>query len=276
MRIFMLAVAMSGVLACAREYDPCPAGSMKSPANDRCVAIDQAMPDAGVLAVDAGPRRAPNLLADASMPHQSIDAALDASLDVGDAMTVGDSAAKNRDGKVPDVPDASAADGSAQAADASNLPDATASAGDAASDAGAAPVCSTEDLTAWRAFHLSDQLTSAIAACFAADPSCLTGSCPLDTCLREKAQVKGCESCVEGETECMATHCLGPCGSSGSDDACRACACAKGCTGIFDGCAGAALDVCADCDGSTCSLMSVLPPEQIIVIVNLPLFGGFP
>lgn len=272
MRILTLAFALVGLLACAREYDPCPAGSMKSPANDRCVAIGQAMSDAGVLSADAAPHPAPNPLVDASMPYESIDAALDAALGAGDAMTAGDSAGPTQDGKVPVAPDASAADGSARTGDASNLPDAAASAGDAASDAGAAPACSTEDLAAWRAFHLSDQLTSAIAACFAADPSCLTGSCPLDTCLREKAQVNECDSCVQGETECMATHCLGPCGSSGSDDACRACACAKGCTAIFDSCAGEALDVCADCDGTTCSLMSVLPPEQIMAIVDLVLF----
>jgi hypothetical protein len=78
---------------------------------------------------------------------------------------------------------------------------------------------------------------------------------------------------VRAEVACVAKSCTKACGASSNDDACRACACENGCVDAFDQCAGEALDVCADCDGKTCSNMSVLRPELIMVIVNQVLLG---
>jgi|GEM_PF-3886496 len=131
------------------------------------------------------------------------------------------------------------------------------------------PSCSDEDEAAWRDFHLSGELINAIKECYAGNASCLLGLCPLDDCLRQKAQVKTCNACVTSEVECMVAHCVSDCGSNDTNDRCRACACAQGCVTQFNSCAPTPIDVCTDCQGDTCINQSLLPPELIMVIVGI-------
>ena len=181
--------------------------------------------------------------ADDSSPDDATtpDADLDATLDASDQDATIDA----------DTPDAS---------DASTAPDA---------DADAPLACTLEDQATWRAFHLSGEVVPAVGECLAANAiSCSKGMCPLDDCLREKAHVSTCEDCVSAEIQCLFAHCKADCGANDTDDTCRACACRNNCIAAFDSCAGEPLDVCADCNETTCANVSFLSPELIMVVVS--------
>jgi hypothetical protein len=134
-------------------------------------------------------------------------------------------------------------------------------------------VCEPDDIADWKQFHTTPGLVHAILSCNA-KPLCAGQPCEVIACIRSAAQVQACDLCVADEASCMFMACGAACGARGNDEKCRACACANGCTEAFGSCAGAAMDeVCADCDGSSCSNMSVLPPELIMVILHPVLMG---
>lgn len=242
---FVALVALLAACACTRLVDPCRKGSRWSDSTQACIPLHPA--DAGDAStgpdereVDSGEGPMDASTQDAQPPDAADDAGLDATADSGD-----------EDATV----DASEHD----AGDA----------GEADADAETPLACSPEDEAAWRAFHLSGNVVQSIGECFARDPvGCAKGLCPLDDCLREKAQVVACDTCVATEIQCVMTHCKGACGASDTDDSCRACACAHGCVAAFDACALEPLNVCSDCNETTCVNASVLPPELIMVVVS--------
>jgi hypothetical protein len=239
--------------ACVQSMNPCPAGSTGRESEDRCVDMNAVETDAGdggdvppdPEQRDAGP--------DGSEPE--LDATMeDGSIGDGDA---GD-AAIDAEVVADSGSDGSAVDGGFEAPDTG-------------SDGGTE--CSDADVELWKDFHLQPGLVGQIISC-ASTPSCADGECPLDACVREAAGVAACEECVAAEIACVARECASPCGAMGSDDACRACVCANGCTELFGQCAGAAVaDICADCGADSCQNMSVLPPELIMAVLHPVLFA---
>jgi hypothetical protein len=126
--------------------------------------------------------------------------------------------------------------------------------------------CTETDLAQWRGFQTSTQLMPAIADCYARDPACAVGACELGGCLRGVAGVTSCSSCATEEARCALVACAAECGSSDTNDACRACSCRQGCIGTTSACAMGSVNACADCNGTTCSNMSLAP--AIITVIN--------
>ncbi len=138
---------------------------------------------------------------------------------------------------------------------------------DAGTDSGVQPaLCAETDIQAWQMFHQSQQLVSTIDSC-SKMLVCKPGMpCALDVCLLNATGMKSCDSCVSHEVSCVANNCQKPC--SDSDEACRACACAAGCVGMFESCAGRGMNVCTYCEANPGQCGgSQLSPELIMVIV---------
>lgn len=133
--------------------------------------------------------------------------------------------------------------------------------------------CAAEDISRWRDFHLSAELVAQIGECAAENPGCVGDSCNLGTCLSRTRRISGCSSCISEEIACANEACVAACGASGTNDACRACACAHGCVAQFALCSVHDFDVCADCDATSCANASLLPPELIMIVVNGVLFA---
>lgn len=131
-------------------------------------------------------------------------------------------------------------------------------------DAASAGPCNDVDLSRWRAFQTSGRIAQTMATC-ATDPSCAVGVCDLMACVRRTAGLTACSTCVAEETHCALSACPSVCTSSDSSDACRACACAQGCIGATSACGMGSIDICADCNGSTCGNFS-LSATLIVVI----------
>lgn len=247
LRCSLLLAALSAA-ACIREVDPCPEGTRYSKSLLGCTdgAVEGRPSESGNETggmLDAG-------------DNPAIDAGIvpDGSYDAGMESSSGDDAAVDS--------------GERDAGDGGDHDDA----GDAgerdAGDAETPVACSLDDEAAWREFHLSGKVVQAVGECIALYPlACAKKMCPLDDCLREKAGVTSCHECVTTEVQCLLDQCASACGANDTDDACRACACAKGCVEQFDGCAQEPLDVCSDCDGTTCANAS-LSPALIMVIVR--------
>jgi hypothetical protein len=240
--------------ACVQSMNPCPAGSTGSDTEDRCVdmsAVEADAGDGGDPMEDAGDVPAvpvPDPVSkDASVLDAEVDEPIDAGGDASEPLDGGDA------GEEPDAGEELDAGG----------------AGDAGvTDDDAGTQCGSDDVAAWKAFHLAEGLVAQIMTC-AASPSCADGECPLDACVREAAGVAGCSECVAAEVACVVRECATPCGVRGSDDACRACACESGCVNAFGECAATPVeDVCADCSDGTCENMSVLPPELIMAVLH--------
>jgi len=215
--------------ACLGTTDPCAAGYRWDDAKMACMPLD-----AGARDADAG--------SPGGVDSEAMDAAVDSARKDGaigiDASGDEDASDAIVDATFPDASDAEISDASR---DADLL--------DASRDAEAPLECTSDDVARWRGFHLSGRVVEAIGECFSDDPlGCAAGLCPLDDCLRDKAQVTTCQECVTAEVRCVITHCKSACGASDTDDSCRACACANHCVGTFDTCASEALDVCADCN----------------------------
>jgi hypothetical protein len=137
-----------------------------------------------------------------------------------------------------------------------------------APDTDAGMACDSDDIADWKAFHTQQGMVQQILSC-AGNPTCDGLPCEFDACMRAAADVQSCDRCVADEASCMFSACAEACGARGSDDQCRACACENGCTDAFATCSGADMaDVCADCSGDTCTNMSVLSPELIMVILH--------
>jgi hypothetical protein len=151
------------------------------------------------------------------------------------------------------------------ASDASEAGEAAVDSGE--QDASLPPLCSEADLANWRTFQASGRLIQTIAAGYASDPRCATGACDLAACLRRAARVTGCIACVAEETRCALTACATSCGSADTGDSCRACGCRQGCIGATTACGMGSMNVCRDCNGTTCGNMS-LDPTLIMVIVD--------
>ncbi|MFT3928224.1 MAG: hypothetical protein QM778_37190 [Myxococcales bacterium] len=247
--------ALLALAGCVEVGNPCPEGWRLNYHKQICVRLPT--PDAGAPA-DVGQSPIVDSGMDAAPPAPGIG---DAEVTLDGAMLDASMDSSTEKDASPD-----ASDGSIDASDGST---------DAARDSGGIepPLsCSPEDEGNWRAFHLSGQLIQSIGACFAGNPSCAKGPCPLDDCLRDKAEVSACNECVTAEVECMVAKCTRDCGANDTNDTCRACACAKGCVAAFDNCAPERLDVCADCDETTCGNLSVLAPELIMVVIDSNLY----
>lgn len=244
----MLASALALFSACTRSVDPCGQGTRWDYADQQCVRDDAQGDGDGGIAQPTSP-------ADDS-GVQNEDAGTDADMDA-DIDIVPDASA-------PPMPDASGQPDRPPPPDADTAPDAN----DELPD-GAVPavLCDTDDHEAWQDFHTSGGLIQAIAGCIASNPFCALGVCPLDDCLRETAGVLDCQACVTAEVECVATYCLAACGSKGTDDRCRACACSNDCVAAYNACnGGKALNVCEDCHGLDCGY--ALAPALIMVVVG--------
>lgn len=107
--------------------------------------------------------------------------------------------------------------------------------------------CSEEDVAGWRSLHREVRLVDTLFQC-GAEPECAGESCSFERCLRHRAGLEACETCVEREVDCVLTSCRDECGVGGSSAACRYCMCEAGCVGTFEACAEGELDVCAVCD----------------------------
>lgn len=230
--------------------DPCEKGSRWSYAKKQCVR-DHKFDDDEDPTDTRDASVTPNH-GDASIPIEPPEMPTDAGEDGGDANAqpeAGPSPTDPPDAADIFLPDAGQTDASVEDA---GLPP--------------GPLCTAEDQAAWGDFHLSGALLSSIASCF--EPSCvLGGACPMDECLASTAGVLGCQECVTAEVECMAARCIAACSGSGSEDRCRACACANGCVDAFDSCnGGEALNVCEDCHGLQCGYS--LSPALIMVVVR--------
>lgn len=263
--VLVLFLSLAVGTACTNDLDPCPEGA--SLAGDRCAIQGAAMPQ------------------DAGKPSGSMDAAPegggedDAALDGGDASEMEtDAATPEQDADLDAAElDADGNELDAQAdATPAPLPDAASdSATDAASDAavdagdGAANLCEAEDVARWYDFHLSSVLVTSIGSCWRTEPGCSSDSCPMLACLQQNLGIRGCETCIAEEAACVAAACAERCGASTDNESCRACACSNGCVLAFEACTGATLDVCADCDETTCANMSRLPPELIMAVLQL-------
>lgn len=160
------------------------------------------------------------------------------------------------DGQVPDATsDAQAMDATARDAELG--------------DAQRSELCSDEDGDRWVAFHASSRLVQLTNECIISTPACLSGTCDLDLCLRNRLGIAGCTSCIASEVSCVASYCRSACGLKSTDQACRACACESGCAEKFEACAHTSLS----CDlpqppEPTEPDSSVLSPELIMVIVG--------
>jgi hypothetical protein len=259
-------------LGCTRVVDPCLDGA--SLAGDQCVrdevsraGVDSGKSSQSVPAEDAG-RETDVRDIDAdddddddddnggdqndASDFEAVAPEADAELDAADTDAAGDGG-PDLDGAPPPPIDAA--------------PDA---APDAASDAGDAGIklCTPEDLTRWQDFHLSTQLVPQIGACWQADAGCSVDSCPMLECMRQDLGVVSCNACGLEEAACIAASCMERCGASGENEACRACACNHGCVAAFETCSGSSLDACADCDETTCTNQSRLPPELILTVLR--------
>ncbi len=205
------AIACVVLVACSQTLNPCPEGSEVAFDLDRCVMI------APVEKPDAGDGPAPRDGGDTEMDAGEMDAgATDAgATDAG--VTDG-----GGDGTTDATPDSAAPEPDAEVEP---------------------PVCSEQDVTAWRAFHEREGIVADLTACFAL--GCTALECPAAACVRERAGVAACEACTQAEAECTVSYCGTACGTKGRDEWCRACVCEAGCVQRFDTCARESLDVCA-------------------------------
>jgi hypothetical protein len=125
--------------------------------------------------------------------------------------------------------------------------------------------CPDEQRNAWRRFQMSPDLEFSIAACYEENKSCLADGCSIAPCLRKVAGVASCDECIAAEVDCGFKRCDVACGIRSDDDACRACLCAQGCLKAPNGCGGAAVDICADCVGASCTANQASITESITV-----------
>jgi hypothetical protein len=256
----LLAVASLVALGCSIE-NPCPRGTVQR--GTRCLTPESS--DGASTITDPAPDATSEAQAPADQGDLEPDSSPPDETDNADAYTPGLlDAAVARDG-------APWPEGAIDAAGDNTAPDADADA-DAGADADtASPVvqeCPDQDLDAWRRFQMSEQAVPTILACYAADPSCLSGLCDLASCLQTKAEVVGCDRCTTAETECVAKSCAVPCSVATNDDACRACACINRCAQPPTGCGFARVDACADCTGAACNARSASRSETITVPVS--------
>ena len=251
----LAAVAALAAAACTRTLDPCGKGTYRE--GNRCVAI---RPDASHPPATGDDAAPPPDSAETGAPLPPHDAGptTDASPSPLDAGLADDATTAVEAGTEPGI-DASASDAGA---------DAGADASDSSSDAGEDASCYAQDIARWADFHLSEGFVEALLDCTGFKAACAPASCSVEECLRLQSGVTSCAPCVAAEATCVASSCRQACGVTGSDDSCRACACASGCVELFSSCSATTLDVCADCSATTCVRASVLPPELIMVIVD--------
>jgi hypothetical protein len=247
MRLASLSVVL--LLGCTRGLDPCPRGA--SLIGDRCVVDDERRAsDAGAGGV---------LGSDAESEASTIDAEteLDGS-DVDAEPAPSPEAGTDLDAEGDAEPEPGPEDGDANS-------------GNPEFDAGDASTtyCAPDDVRRWYDFHLSARMTTEIGSCARVTPGCSAGGCPMISCLLERLSMNGCEDCVADEAACVAAACAEQCGASTDNEACRACACSHDCVVAFEACHGAPLDVCSDCDETTCITKSFVPLAEIMTVVSL-------
>jgi hypothetical protein len=259
-------------LACSRSFNPCPRDMVR--AGGRCVAEDEADAERDTgeqLVTDSStsPTEEPGQTGD---DHASAPEVADAGTDGGALLPDGgayDGAAALLDARPPTGPLDATVDGDSAEASLPSVEAGAADASDGSSpDASLADLCGDSDLTQWREFQVSGQLMPTIATCFARDPRCATGGCDLVGCLRASVGVTECGNCIAEETRCTMGSCAAVCFAASASDTCRACACREGCIGGSAHCAMGGIDVCADCDGFTCTQTSTLDPALIMVVVG--------
>jgi hypothetical protein len=274
--LFALVVCAAG---CMKVSDPCPTGMVEQ--GRRCVR--QADTDTSA-ATPASPEVTPGKPGDggdADTVLELVDAGL---LEAGDRQqsdAQGMEAGAVDDAQVgltADAPPDLEADARADVAvdaqayvdadaqqpeDAAQLPDTSVD--------GADPVaCPAQDLAKWRAFEMSSQINRAIVDCYWADPACAEGTCNMGDCLRGAGSVAGCKACADQEAACVWSRCGSHCRSSETSDLCRACACRERCIGTQSSCAMGPSDICSDCEGDVCSLVSMDPSLIMRVLEQYP------
>lgn len=254
--------------ACSRSIDACPQGSVRD--GDRCAMLDPASPEPKPMrSEDVGPPDEGAVVADAdSGPELAVD---DPSMDAGlsvDGSSQADVAADTLGTPEAGSPDTSPfSDAVAtDAADATRDSNADGAPREAAVGDASPPTAGEQaDLEKWRAFQASTQLMLTIADCSARNPRCIARDCEPASCACEAAGVSTCASCAEEEVRCMLLACASECRSSDANDACRACACRRGCIAMTPGCAVGSMVVCADCDGERCTNMSLDPALTTVI-----------
>lgn len=211
--VFMLLVG------CSQTVNPCPKGNHPAPGGSSCVA------DEPVLDSDASAVTDDTVVdaVDADVPPENEDASVS---DEMDASVEGDA---NADGEIssPDADDSSV-DGDVSS------PDADASSPDAA-------VCSENDVSLWRASHLTGKLVELTLGCAT---KCNTETQCTVRCVNDDAKLADCKECTSQQSLCVTEYCGAACTVSQDDNACLACQCEADCVGRFERCAGSKLDLC--------------------------------
>lgn len=109
------------------------------------------------------------------------------------------------------------------------------------------PTCPEDDLAGWTHLLRRLDLVDVLADCAAA-PRCGERSCAVADCLRFRAGIEGCESCVSAEISCLHRSCRANCAPSSTSERCRWCLCDAECLGV-SGCSHHA--ACLTCSNDT-------------------------